>query len=261
MGDGDPFLREMAIQSLERIAKVRPEMLPKVIRALDANLDSSDRKLREACGRKREMYRLKMMPDEEVIRLLDDPRQFLIGISLIKQRKMTAATPILLEITHSESTGSRTKLYAAKTLLSLGNRQWIEPMKGISADPNIPMLRRLATAGLLAQAGDYTQFEVVSGSLENDDDRIRQEAVKILPDFKGRATQVTELLVSLGEHDGNPGVRMAAIASIEKMVSERPEVLPLLLQVLEANVNSENAYLQKQCEAKLKQYGKAAVQE
>jgi len=260
MSDAEPFLREVAIQSLERIAKARPEMMPKIIRALDVNLGSSDSKLRAVCARKRETYRLKMMPDEEVIRLLDDPRQFLIAVSLIKHRKMAAAVPRLLALVQGENTGSRTKLYAAKTLLSLGNKQWIEPVKGVSADPNIPMPRRLATAELLAQAGDYTQFEVVSTGLKSDDDTIRREAAKVLPEFKGRSSQAIELLVSTAEHDENPGVRIAAITSLDKIVAQRPNAMPVLMGVLEANVNSENAYLRKQCEAMLKKYQEAPKQ-
>ena len=54
---------------------------------------------------------------------------------------------------------------------------------------------------------------------------------------------------------------MAAIASIEKIVAERPEALPVLIEVLETNINSENAYLRKQCETKLKKYREAPKQE
>lgn len=56
MSDPMPRLRDMAIQSLEKIAEIRPDEKQRVIRALEANIDSPDKNLRTICNIKLKIY-------------------------------------------------------------------------------------------------------------------------------------------------------------------------------------------------------------
>ncbi len=56
ISDPVPWLRERAIYSLEKIAKIKPEITSRVINALEANIDSQDKNLRRVCRVKLKMY-------------------------------------------------------------------------------------------------------------------------------------------------------------------------------------------------------------
>jgi hypothetical protein len=258
--DSEPSLRDLAITSLEKIAQARPEMTSKVIKVLQANRNSADKDFWIMCNAKLEAYRQKLMPEEEAIRLLDDRAQFLIAISVIKNRKMTSAAPKLLEMIQRKDTNFSTKFYAAKTLLDLDNRQWIEPMKKLSADPDpsITVKRKIQIAGLLASASDYSQFDLVKSSLSNADQNVHQAAVMALGDFRHKTAEVAdraaELLEAVATTDPNGPVRRLAILSLEKIVEVKPEITPKLISALEANLNSDDKFLCSMCQAKLAKY-------
>jgi len=62
--DAVPWLRERAIESLEKIAKIKPEVESKVIAALEANKDSTDKDLRIMCNAKLNSYSKKMKKEK-----------------------------------------------------------------------------------------------------------------------------------------------------------------------------------------------------
>lgn len=258
MGDPDARMRDTALVSLERIARERPEIKSKIVTALEANLNCSDKKFQGFCRRKLERYRQDALTAQQVIEMLDDRTKFLTAISVITRRTMHSTAPKLLEMIEGEGTPYSDKLFAAKTLLHLGNTEWIKPMRVYCADPNLPISSRLLAAGLLARGGDYSQFDMVKTSLEGDDEDVRRQAAVSLGDFLHRKNQITlqaaQALEAAATRDANAAVRMKAITSLEKIVAERPDQLPVLIRVLQANVNSENPYLRKQCETMLKKY-------
>jgi len=62
--DAVPWLRERAIESLEKIAKIKPEVESKVIAALEANKDSTDKDLRIMCNAKLNSYSKKLKKEK-----------------------------------------------------------------------------------------------------------------------------------------------------------------------------------------------------
>jgi hypothetical protein len=62
--DSIPWLRERAIESLEKIARTKPEVESKVIVALKANKDSLDKDLRLICNAKLDSYNKKLKKEE-----------------------------------------------------------------------------------------------------------------------------------------------------------------------------------------------------
>jgi hypothetical protein len=62
--DSVPWLRERAIESLEKIAKIKPEVTSKVIDALKVNADSPDKDLRIICNAKLNSYSKKLKKEK-----------------------------------------------------------------------------------------------------------------------------------------------------------------------------------------------------
>ena len=258
MGDPDAILRARALMCLEHIARERPTIKPAIVSAMEANLDFADENFRRDCQAKLEMYRQDALTASQVIEMLDDRTQFLTAISVITRRKLHSTEPKLLEMVKEEGTRAPAKMLAVRTLLSLGNKDWIGPMKALSADPNISVSWKLSIAGLLAQGGDYSQFGVVEEYLGTGELKVKQAAVRVLGDFGNGTGQVltraVELLEATAVGDSDTSLRSSAIASLEKIVGAKPEMKSSLVRAYEANLDSENSFLKARCKRGLKKY-------
>jgi len=260
ISDSDEWVRKRAIESLEEIAKNNPGIIPKVIIALEANLNSRNHFLHQTCKTRLEVYRHKLMTDEEVIKLLDNEKTFVVGAELAQQRKLQSAASNLLEVLHRKNTDLYKKYIAARTLMELDNKDWIEPIKNASNDPNVyrSVSQRLWLIALMVQGGDYSQFEVVEGYLGTSEINDRHQAIRTLAFFGQRsgqiATRAIELLEATAVGDSDTNLRNSAIVSLEKIVEEKPEMKSSLIRAYEANLNSENRLLKSKCEAGLKKY-------
>lgn len=201
--------------------------------------------------------------DTEIIKLLDIRRKRIKATLLIRYRKISSATPKLLEIFNDNKTTIPTKLSAAKALCDFGNREWVQPLKAIATDPNGVISRtslKIDVAGLLARAGDYSQFEVLATSINDSKDYIRSFAIQALGNFGHKTNPVTdsavELLTSVAISDPIPWSRERAIESLEKIAKKKPEVTSKVIDALDANIDSPDKNLRRICRVKLTIYGR-----
>jgi hypothetical protein len=259
-------VRRSAIESLEKIAKVRPDIIPKVINTLEANLNSRDQFFSQTCKTRLELYRQKLMTNEEVIELLDNQRTFVTGASLAQQRKLLSAVPKLLEVLRQKNTDLYRKYVAGQTLMELGNKGWIESIKNASNDPNVyhSVSQRLWLIGLLARGCDYSQFGIVENYLGTGELKVKQSAIRALGDFgqgSGQASiRAIELLEATAVGDSDTRLRSSAIASLEKLIEAKPEMKSSLVRAYEANLDSENGFIKARCEVGLKKYREKSEQ-
>ena len=199
------------------------------------------------------------MTDEEVLESLENEGLSNTIRAQIKERKLQAAIPVLLEIVRGQKR-LPAKLSAAATLVSLGNTSWLPDIKPYVADPNsgTTLRERISVAGALALGGDYSHFDMVEESLGTGELKVRQAAIKALGAFgqvNGQvATRAVELLEATAVGDSDASLRNSAIASLEKIVEAKPERKTSLVRAYEANINSDNRYLKAWCEAGLKKY-------
>jgi hypothetical protein len=200
--------------------------------------------------------------DAEIIELLDIPEKQLFAMGLVSYRKISSATPKLLQIVNDANTFLPAKIYAADTLCDLGNREWMPTIKPLSLDPNSIIARttlKIKVAGLLARAGDYSQFEIVAAAVIDSKHYVRFSGICELANFRHKTAPVTdlavELLVSVATADPDPGLRQVAIYSLEKIAKEKPQIIPKLIDALEANKDSPDKHLGISSRVNLKIYG------
>ena len=201
--------------------------------------------------------------DTEIIKLLDIPDKTGSVILLIRYRKISSATPKLLEIFNDNKTTIPKKISAAKALCDFGNREWVQPLKAIATDPNSVIRRtslKIDVAGLLARAGDYSQFEMLATSINDSKDYIRSFAIQALGNFGHKTNPVTdsavELLTSAAISDPIPFLRERAIESLEKIAKKKPVVTSKVIDALDANIDSPDKNLRSICRVKLTIYGR-----
>jgi len=202
--------------------------------------------------------------DNEIVKLLDDPdREKLVHVVLaIRYRKISWATPKLLRVFNDSKTHVVEKIWIADALCDFGNREWMPTIKALAVDPNSPLdiPLKIDVAGLLARAGDYSQFEVVADGVSDSKDYIRSTAIHELGNFGHKTDPVTdsaaELLTSAAKSEPVPFLRERAIESLEKIAKAKPEVTAKVIEALQANKDSSDKDLRIMCRAKLKMYGK-----
>lgn len=200
--------------------------------------------------------------DTEIIQLLDIPEKQIFAMGVVMYRKTSSAIPKLLQIVNDANTLLPAKICAAHTLCYLGNKEWMPTIKALSLDPNSIIARttlKIKVAGLLARAGDYSQFEIVAAAVSDSKDCVRFSGICELPNFRHKTAPVTdlavELLVSVATADPEPGLRQVAIYSLEKIAKEKPQIIPKLIDALEANKDSPDKYLGISSRVNLKIYG------
>lgn len=203
--------------------------------------------------------------DSEIIRLLDVPDKRLSAITLIRYRKISSAAPKLLKIVNDANNSELIfeKIWAAGALCDFGNREWMQTIKTLSIDPNGMInwtSHKYEVAGLLARAGDFSQFEIVAKGISDSKDYIRSTAIYQLRNFGHKVDSVTDsavkLLTSVAMSDPIPWLRDRAIESLETIAKKKPEVTAKVIDVLEANKDSSDKNLRIMCRAKLKMYDK-----
>jgi len=201
--------------------------------------------------------------DSVIIQLLDVPAKRSYATILIRYRKVSSATPKLLEIFNDDKLPLPSKLIAAEALCDFQNREWMPTMKALSEDPNGIIARtplKYKVAGLLARAGDYSQFEVLAKGISDKKKHIRANVIFQLGNFGHKTNSVTnlaaELLSSAATSDLESYLRAKAIRSLEKMAKIKPEIHSKVLAALQANVGSQNKRLRNMCIVKLKHYNK-----
>lgn len=235
---------------------------------VSASVDDVNRPPVHRCGHAEKMVLTKLglredVNDSEIIQLLDIRRKRITATLLIRYRKISSATPKLLEIFNDNKTTLFAKLSAAKALCDFGNREWVQPLKAIAIDPNGVISRtslKIDVAGLLARAGDYSQFEVLATSINDSKDYIRFFAIQALGNFRHKTETVTdsaaELLTSAAISDPVPWLRERAIESLERIAKIKPEVNSKVISALEANIDSPDKNLRSVCRVKLTIYGR-----
>lgn len=203
--------------------------------------------------------------DTEIIKLLDISDKTGSVILLIRYRKITKATPKLLQIVDDDNIIIFKRLAAAKALCDFGNKEWMQTIKLLLTDPNtlrIPLHAplRIDIAGLLARAGDYSQFKIVASHIHHSKRSVRQGAIQALRNFGHKTNPVTdsavELLTSAAISDPIPFLRERAIESLEKIAKKKPEVTSKVIDALDANIDSPDKKLRSICRAKLTIYGR-----
>ena len=176
--------------------------------------------------------------DTEVIRLLDIPEKQIFAMGVVMYRKTASATPRLLQIVNDSNTLFPAKICAADTLCYLGNREWMPTIKALSLDPNGPICGThvaIKIAGMLARAGDYSQFETVAAWIADGKRYGRLSAICELANFRHKTDPVTDaaidILVSVADTDPEPFFRQVAIYSLEKIAKEKPQIIPKLIDL------------------------------
>lgn len=205
--------------------------------------------------------------DTEIIQLLDIPDKRTFATLLIRYRKISSATPKLLQIVNDVNDSDATifaKIAAAKALCDFGNREWMPTIKALSTDPNSVVGRRtpqkIKVAGLLARAGDYSQFVVVAIHIDDNKRSVRYVAIQALGNFRHKTEPVTDLAAVLltftAISDPVPWLRELAIYSLEKIAKIKPEITSRVINALEANIDSPDKNLRVVCRVKLTRYGR-----
>jgi len=199
--------------------------------------------------------------DAEVIQLLDIPEKQILASAVVSYRKTYSAVPKLLEIVNDTNTLLPVKIAVADSLCSLGNKEWMPTIKALSLDPNEPVrgtFLAIKVAGMLARAGDYSQFETVAAWVADGRRYGRLRAICELANFRHKTQPVTDvavdLLVSVATTDPDFRFRTVAIYSLDKIAKEKPQIIPKLIDALEANKYSADKYLGITCRVKLKIY-------
>jgi len=200
--------------------------------------------------------------DAEIIQLFDIPEKQIFAMGVVSYRKISSATPKLLQIVNDANTFIPAKIAAADTLCDFGNKEWIPIIKALSLDPNSIVARnplRIKVAGLLARAGDYSQFEIVAAAVSDRRKYVRSSAIYELGNFGHKTDPVTDsaakLLSSVATSDPVPSLRERAIESLEKIAKKKPQIIPKLIDALETNKDSPDKYLGITSRVKLKIYG------
>jgi len=207
--------------------------------------------------------------DSVIIQLLDNPdKRRNAVILLIRYRRISSATPKLLQIFNDDKTNVFTKIAAAEALCDFGNKEWMPTIKALSLDPNGIIARtplKIKVAGLLARAGDYSQFEIVATAVSDSTNYVRSSAIYELGNFGHKTAPVTDLavglLLSVATTDPAPRLREHAIYSLEKIAKKKPEVESKVIAALEANKDSTDKDLRIMCNAKLNSYSKKMKKE
>jgi hypothetical protein len=201
--------------------------------------------------------------DAQIIQTLDisGPRRLFV-MSLVRYRKIYPATSKLIEIVNDDEVIVFERIAAAEALCDFANKEWVGTIKSLSLDPNSIVARttlKIKVAGLLARAGDYSQFEIVAGAIGDSRKYVRFSGICELANFRHKTDPVTdlavELLLSVATTDPEFGLRKMAIYSLEKIAKEKPQIIPNLIHALEANRDSPDKYLGITSRVMLKIYG------
>ena len=198
--------------------------------------------------------------DSEIIKLLDIPVKRIYASGLIRYRKISSATPKLSQIVSDDKTTIFAKLAAAEALCDFGNKEWINPLKALVTDPNskVYFSFKIDVAGLLARAGDYSQFELVAKYAVDENRLSRHFAILALGKFCHKSNPVTDravgLLMQAATSDSDPWLRQLAMYSLEKIAKVRPEIESKIVDAADANINSPDRDLRITSRAMLLKY-------
>jgi hypothetical protein len=203
--------------------------------------------------------------DTEILRLLDVSDKRIFAISLVESRRIIAGIPKLIKIFDNNALTISERVTAAEALCTLGDNSWLSTIKAMATDPNSKLNRmslQYDAAGLLARAGDYSQFDVVVKGLSDEKDFIRHKAMFELSKFAHPTDPVTdraaELLTNFAKSEPNLRFREYAIEGLEQLAKVKPVLKQKVVEALEANANSSDKNLKTSCKVKLKAYKKPA---
>ncbi|UCG57190.1 MAG: HEAT repeat domain-containing protein, partial [Phycisphaerales bacterium] len=148
--------------------------------------------------------------DSEIIRLLYIPVKRIYASGLIRYRKISSATPELVQIVNDDGATLFAKLAAAEALCDFGNKEWIKVLKPLVADPNsrVHISSKIQLGGLLARAGDYSQLEFLASHVAHPKRFVRSGVVQALGNFRGKGrTEVSaaaQLVARVATSDPSP---------------------------------------------------------
>jgi hypothetical protein len=200
--------------------------------------------------------------DSQIINLLNVPGKRSSAVLLIRYKRIQTAVPNLLEIVKNDKILAGERIVAAEALCDFNNRDWVPIIKSLKVDPNSDItlsFMKYNVAGLLARAGDYSQFEIVAEGLRNQKVS-KYTVIQQLGYFADISDPVTDkaanLLSEYSKSNDNPKYREYAIESLEKLAKVKPQLKEKVIEVLEANKNSTDKYLRETCNIKLMFYKK-----
>ncbi len=187
--------------------------------------------------------------DAQIVRCLDAPEKVIFAASLVRSRRMTSATPKLVQIVNDPQIHAFGRISAAKALCDFGNRDWLRPVKALSADPNsgLDVSTKISVAGLLARAGDFSQFQFVVSYVADDKDWMRYAVVAALGEFADKSNPVgvdaANILSFVATSDKMPSLRRRSIESLQKIVQKRADLKPVLVAAARANADANDSML------------------
>jgi hypothetical protein len=203
--------------------------------------------------------------DSEIVALLDVRGKRILATSLIERRKIVSAVPKLSAFVEDKTLTLYERINAAETLCTLGNNTWLPIIKEIAEDPNSAKSLdslKYNVAGLLARAGDFSQFNIIEKGFSDENKDIRWMAMLELSKFAHSTDPVTDkaanLLTDMAKGDPDNKFREFAIEGLENLAKAKPALKEKVIEALEANVNSTDKNLQAIYKAKLSAYKKPA---
>ena len=195
--------------------------------------------------------------DADIMELFDVPSKRPLVITLIRYRKITSASGRLLQVVSDEDEMLPIRISAAKALNTLGNKQWVEPLRSLVADPNSNIYAggRLSIAALLANEGDSSQFKILIDFVNSPQWFNQAKAVREMGNISGKnstgAENIVDTLVYVAKNDSDATVRWNAVNSLSAVATGRREFARKLMEALEANINSSDEGLRSTCETKM----------
>jgi hypothetical protein len=129
--------------------------------------------------------------DAEILPLLDIPEKRIFATALVRYRKISSAVLKLLQIVNDDTIFFPAKVAAAKALCDFGNKEWIGTIKTLVTDPNskVYFSLKISTAGLLARAGDYSQFGILAKHIHHPKRYICSAVGRALGNFQAKARE------------------------------------------------------------------------
>lgn len=226
---------------------------------IESSKNSDKKKLLDAAKNYIEILGLdKNCSDDEIITLLDDPNKQIYATGLIKYMRIYSAVPKLLEIVNNNEATKPARLTAAEALCGFGNKDWIPVIKVLFDDKKHPAFNsyKIQAAGLLAKAGDFSQFEIVEKHVNDSKGYVRFSTIIALGKFKHQTSPVTDkaadLLLQSAKNEKNIFWREKAVEGIEGLAKTKKALRPKVIEALEAGLDNKNVSFKNFCNNKLK---------
>jgi hypothetical protein len=212
--------------------------------------------------------------------LLTEKRTQIYAMTFLKYRHQDypKAKEMVLQIFENPETSFIARLVAAETLCFYGYAGWIPEMKKEIGDPNslYDVRSKMRIAGHMAMCGDSSQVDFVAEYVNADDERIREEAIRVLNFFAayGPANiedQALSLLAFAGKTDPSYYHRYVVIQMLDivvtiaaekqkaesnsaaqrRLADKKANALRIVHKVVSHNADAPDEQLRQMCRSKL----------